>query len=200
MKSTQARIAEIAWQRSFPSDPQFFLSTTAITLTKSIFAVPYFIPLYIHRTCPTMGILLHVEKRRKKNEFGESSNDPRTIVPRCDGLQLHTQSTTPTFASHWRSFQSQRVESFAPTSKERIKSPGRRNWKEGRSERRTEGAVQAAEGATFPKLFPSNWPRAFLAHLPPSFFNPCNKIGREIKDAEVDRFYSKNRLGCRCDS
>lgn len=83
---TQARIVEIAWQRSFLPEPQFFLSTIAITLVESIFAVSYFISLCIAHVHGCRA-LAACRKRRKKNEFGESrSNDPRTIVSQCDSL------------------------------------------------------------------------------------------------------------------
>lgn len=80
VKSTRGRELQKSHDNPTFQIRKFFLSTTVITLAESIFAVLHFISLYI--ALAHGGVLLHVEKGRKKNEFGRiaRANDPRTIV------------------------------------------------------------------------------------------------------------------------
>lgn len=202
----QARIAEKSRNNAALPNPQFFLSATlAITLAESIFAVrPTLFPLYT--AVLAHGCLAELRKgkgrmrgRGRKNEFGEfeesRANDPTNnrVPMRRRPVQLHTQSATPTFASHRRSFQSQRVESFAPTSKGRIKSPGGGYSVGGETigKKNRRSRAGRAEGVTF-ETFPVQLASRVRASSP-SFFNPCNKIAERIKDAEVDRSCSESR-------
>lgn len=116
----------------------------------------------------------------------------QTIDNRIPMRQLHTRLAIPSFATDRRSFQSQRVESFAPTSKEKVKSPNKRNWQEGRSGPKTPRKKRRC-GSRWGYL------ETFLFQLvsrvpcisPFFFFNPCNKS--RIKDAEVSRSFTGSR-------
>lgn len=90
---------------------------------------------------PSHECLVSSRKKREKEEANlyeafeciARKRPANNRIPMRCSLQLHTRSATPSFANHRQSFQSQRVESFMPTSKEKIESPDGGNWKEGRS-------------------------------------------------------------------
>lgn len=156
------------------------------------------VPFYpsVQRACPWVSCYMCKKGGKRKTNSGNSRNRAQTTheqshpdATACScilnrQLLLSRATDDPFNLKEWKVSRQQ----VKGESSRRVE----RNWEEGRSERRTEGAIRQSRRGDFPKLFPSNWLRAIHAS-PPSFFNLCNKIAGGIKDAEVDRSYSENR-------